>query len=135
MGTNRPVGTTTAQVQLRPLPASAATARRFVTRTLAEWGHDDAVDIAILLVSELVTNSILHARSDVDLVLTEEDGRLRVEVHDASASLPILRSQGPDGSGFPSEGGRGVFLLQHLAARWGSEPAEGGKRVWFELEL
>ena len=130
MGTTRPVGTTTAQVQLSPLPASAAAARRFVAETLTTWGHDDAVDTATLLVSELVTNAILHARSDVDLVLTETDGHLRVEVHDASPEAPQVRAYDAT-----SMTGRGLAMVQSFAARWGVKPLPAGKAVWFELPI
>ena len=130
MGSTQRVATTSAQMKLRPLPASAAAARRFVTDTLAAWGHDDAVDIAILLVSELVTNSILHARSDVDLIVTEDDGRLRVEVRDASPEAPTVRSYDTT-----SITGRGLAMVQSFAARWGVQPLPAGKAVWFELPL
>ncbi len=84
---------------------------------------------AELLLSELATNAILHARSDFT-VLVRYDGRhLRVEVGDGSRAEPRLHladvSDGP--------GGRGLVLIEHVSVRWGILPTARGKRVWFEV--
>ena len=111
-------------------PGSAAEARRFTVDVLRRWGASDLVDTATLLVSELVTNAVLHARSASDLVLRTVEGRLRVELSDASAVNPSQRSYAADAGT-----GRGMVLIEALALRWGSERAGNGKRVWFELEM
>ena len=94
----------------------------------------DRLDEALLLVSELVTNAILHARSAVQLTMIVLDGAVRFEVRDTGAALPAVRP--------PSEtslNGRGLSLLDAVADRWGVEqrtPRRGpGKVVWFELDL
>jgi anti-sigma regulatory factor (Ser/Thr protein kinase) len=105
------------------------TARRFVTQAMAQWDgfHDPAV--AVLLTNELVTNAIVHARTEVTLVLRFEEPLITVEVHDESDQAPHLLS--PDRS---AEHGRGLALVDQLADRWGVRAKdEGGKVVWFDL--
>lgn len=119
-----------ARLGLRPVPASAGLARRFVARTLAGWGRDDVSDDVTLLVSELVTNAVLHARSDLLLVVVSERGRLRVEVQDASPAAPVPRAAAAD-----AMTGRGMALVENLSAEWGVRRTSGGKGVWFTLLL
>lgn len=120
---------TRARLALPPVPASAARARRFVDDTLRGWGCDGFVDAARLLVSELVTNGVLHARTDMELVLTVVRGDLRAEVHDSSPAPPVVRHYEDE-----AMTGRGLGLLDQLADRWGVDAVEGGKVVWFELD-
>lgn len=126
-GTERAID---ARTTLPADPGSAAAARRFTVDVLRKWGATELVDTATLLVSELVTNAVLHARSTSDLVLREVEGRLRVELSDASSAVPSPRAYAADAGT-----GRGMVLIEALALRWGSERAGNGKRVWFELEL
>jgi anti-sigma regulatory factor (Ser/Thr protein kinase) len=120
-----------AQIHLAPAATSARQARRFVTDTLAQWGDERFVDAASLLVSELVTNAVLHARSEVDVVVDRVGihAVLRIEVHDGSARAPLM-------GGFDTEAvsGRGLALVEAISDRWGVESDDAGKRVWFELE-
>jgi anti-sigma regulatory factor (Ser/Thr protein kinase) len=119
-----------ARTSLPPELASASAARRFVGSTLRDWSCDTLSDSALLLVSELVTNAVLHARSRLDLVLQLRDERLRVEVHDGSQAQPTRKYYSPHAGT-----GRGLMLVEQLAAEWGVEPIAGdGKRVWFELD-
>jgi anti-sigma regulatory factor (Ser/Thr protein kinase) len=100
----------------------------------------DTVDIAVLLLTELVTNACRHVRKAVGGNVTVRchirndlaPARLRVEVHDADTRLPAPREAGLD-----AEGGRGLALVEALAAAWAAEPLPDGdgKIVWFELEL
>lgn len=115
------------------LPAdvsSPALARRFVLRSFSGSGVEDLTDVVVLLVSELVTNAVLHARSDSVLKLSHERERLRVELHDASTEGAVVVGGDERGGG---AGGRGVLLVDALADRWGSDRDERGKTVWFEL--
>lgn len=116
---------------VRRLPAaarSAPIARRFVTDLLPQWDADeDTVELAALLVTELVTNATRHSDGHVELRVSFQD-RLRVAVFDDSHRLPTLRRPGEW-----EPNGRGLQLVEALAARWGVEPEEGGKTVWFEL--
>jgi anti-sigma regulatory factor (Ser/Thr protein kinase) len=116
-------------VQLPPDNAAAARARRFVSDTMRAWGCDDAISDAELLVSELVTNAVLHARSETR-VLVERDGTtVRVSVCDDSPARPRLRNYGPE-----AVTGRGLVIVDRIARRWGVEPSDAGKCVWFEIE-
>lgn len=119
-----------ARLPLRPIPASAATARQFVEETLGAWGCDDFLDAARLLVSELVTNAVLHARTDFELALRVLRTGVRVEVRDGSNAAPVVRRYEDE-----AMTGRGLSLVDELSARWGVEKlAGGGKVVWFELD-
>jgi anti-sigma regulatory factor (Ser/Thr protein kinase) len=119
-----------ARLALRPVPASAALARLFVERTLGEWGCDSFLDASRLLVSELVTNAVLHARTDFELVIRVVPQGVRIEVSDESPSAPVVRRYEDE-----AMTGRGLALVEDLAARWGvDERPHGGKTVWFELD-
>ncbi|MFD0267341.1 ATP-binding protein [Streptomyces sp. NPDC127106] len=108
--------------------ASAGRARRLVTGRLRVWGLDDLADTAELLVSELVTNALRHARGPVRLNLRATDDRLLCEVEDACDADPVRRTA-PLGA----EGGRGIELLDLLGEAWGSYRTATGKTTWFEL--
>jgi anti-sigma regulatory factor (Ser/Thr protein kinase) len=103
-------------------------ARRFVQAHLVAWGCEDALDHAQLVVSELVTNAVVHARSHPHLLLAYDAVTVRLEVVDDSASAPIVRD--PDDW---AESGRGMFLVDALSTGWGVEIGERGKRIWVDL--
>lgn len=117
-----------ARIELAALPTSAASARRFVNSTLSGWGCEGIAEIVLLLVSELVTNAVLHARSDVELVLRMRGRRLRVEVGDGSRTAPVLRAHDDE-----AMTGRGLSLVEQLSEAWGVHRTGDGKRVWFEI--
>ena len=116
-------------VVLPPDPASAGAARRFVRRTLEEWGLDHLEETCTLLVSELVTNVILHARTRCEVHLEREGEGVRVGVRDDSPMLPEEKRYAADAAT-----GRGLRLVEQLATRWGTatDPADG-KVVWFAV--
>jgi len=99
-----------------------------VAETLLRWGRPDQTEAAVLLTSELVTNAIVHARTQVAVTVQLDDASLRVVVVDESAEPPNRR-EGADHLG----GGRGLRLVEALAASWGVSPEGHGKAVWFEL--
>ncbi|MEW1657491.1 SpoIIE family protein phosphatase [Streptomyces sp. NPDC093707] len=113
-------------------PERIAAARRQIRDVLHDWSDPDQVDSAVLLVSEIVTNVLMHTDGDALLVaeVSGERGsrRLRVEVADASDELPHLRRPGELASS-----GRGLVLLELLAGAWGVDPRGDGKSTWFEL--
>ena len=112
-----------------PTPASAGEARRFVESALAGTDLEHLAYPATMLVSELVTNAILHTGTPVSVVVVLDGDRLRVEVHDGSAQLAVRRHYS-DMSGT----GRGLMLVERMAAAWGCERTADGKVVWFTLD-
>jgi anti-sigma regulatory factor (Ser/Thr protein kinase) len=120
-----------ATIRLPAHPASSRAARAFTAEHLRSWGCEQTVDDATLLVSELVTNAVLHARAPVDVVVRKGRHSVRVEVFDEGTGVPQVSFSELD-----SLHGRGLGLVQAVATRWGvSEDHEGGKTVWFELSL
>jgi Histidine kinase-like ATPase domain len=152
-------------------PIRVSEARRLAHQAFTSWGMDiDQADLACLLVSEVVTNVVLHAAVSpsprheftMESALTSGPGilddwsgspfaddfpaptgsrdftlRLRrgetavwVEVFDPDLRLPRIRSAGEN-----DEGGRGLYLVDQLATRWGSRPTQDGKAVWFEIPI
>ncbi|MEU7600216.1 SpoIIE family protein phosphatase [Streptomyces sp. NPDC040724] len=113
-------------------PERIAGARRQVRDLLHDWADADQVDSAVLMVSEMVTNVLMHTDGDA-LLVAEAVGelgarRLRVEVADGSDELPHKRHPGE-----MSSSGRGVLLMEMLADAWGVDPQGEGKSIWFEL--
>jgi serine phosphatase RsbU (regulator of sigma subunit) len=151
-------------------PIKVSEARRLAQETFIKWGMErEQADLACLLVSEVVTNVVLHAsaaasprhefafegagsgglagvaawdvspfgeiltaevRNEFTLRLRRGHESIWVEVFDADLRLPRIRSAGES-----DEGGRGLYLVDQLATRWGSRPTKDGKAVWFELPL
>lgn len=118
-------------------PRSAGRARALLRKQLFMWEvRDEVAETAELLLSELVTNAIRHARTpagrDIGVRLARYDGMLRVEVADANNHRPEPRSADAD-----EEGGRGLVLVAALAERWGHCPRRHGigKSVWAELKM
>lgn len=106
-------------------------ARRFVTQALTGWDDEegDLTDTVTLLVSELVTNAVLHAGSDVEVMVRLTSTAACIEVTDASAEAIAPRDATVE-----EDSGRGLALVGSLAQRWGVRPAPGGgKTVWFEV--
>jgi DNA-binding NarL/FixJ family response regulator len=104
-------------------------ARRFVKEALQGRGVRSEVELVELLVSELVTNSIIHAHSDVEVTVSVSSELVRVAVFDSSPEPPTRSAAGPDGAS-----GRGLLMLDALSSAWGIEFAPGGKSVWFEVK-
>lgn len=115
-------------LRLPPTARSTTQARRFVLSALAEWNLDGLRDTAALLTSEVVTNSVLHARTDVEVTVTRLDDGVAIEVSDGSRRAPVRRLQVDEATT-----GRGVELLEQLAARWDVTLHEDGKTVRFTL--
>jgi len=150
-------------------PIRVSEARRLAHQTFTSWGMDlDQADLACLLVSEVVTNVVLHAAvspgprhefvpepdagilddwpglafgdvaaapddrgsREFTLRLRRGEAAVWVEVFDPDLRLPRIRSAGEN-----DEGGRGLYLVDQLATRWGSRPTQDGKAVWFEIPI
>jgi anti-sigma regulatory factor (Ser/Thr protein kinase) len=113
---------------LAPEDRSVPRARGLVRDTLREL-PTDALEVVLLLTSELVTNAIRHGAGQVGLHVTWDGGGVQVEVADRSSDLPVVR---PLERGSP--GGRGLVLIDALSSSWGVLADDTGKTVWFRLE-
>ncbi len=109
-------------------PQSSSRARRFVADRLAAWGRDAYIDDAAIVVAELATNAMLHARSEFVVALSAHGDTVRVSVRDASPLLPSKQDPGPH-----AISGRGLVLVAAVAERWGTELLPNGKVVWADL--
>ncbi len=117
-----------AEITLPADVTSGRQARAFVASHLVEWELQPIMDTALLLTSELVTNAVLHANSPVSVTVRRGQDRVRVEVADIGRGA--LRLEDP---GLEATRGRGLLLIEALAAAWGTSSYEAGKLVWFEL--
>lgn len=112
-----------------PSDRTASRLARGFVREHAEGADEELLGIVDVLVSEVVANAVLHAGSEPRVRVELGPELLRVEVADDDPTPP--RRRRPD---VGSPGGRGLLLLDELASRWGSEPTDGGKVVWFEVD-
>lgn len=115
--------------RLSPTLQAPAIARRHITDLLLRAGRQDAVETAVLLVSEIVTNVVLHAGTEIRIEISFDDEELTFAVSDSNP--------GPIAGGEPAarlqESGRGLALINSLARRWGTTHSQLGKTVWFTL--
>ncbi|MGO4664529.1 ATP-binding protein [Terrabacter sp. 2TAF16] len=114
-------------------PRAVAPARHFARSVLATWGIDqDTIDTAILCLSELVTNAVIHTEAGCQLRVVLDRGVLTATVRDGGSRLVV------DLSRVPLEPlavhGRGLQIVSALSSRWGSELDAVGMTVWFVLE-
>lgn len=117
-------------------PGAVRAARCRVQAVLEEWGLSAMSDVTVLLVSELVTNSLRYASGPIGLRMyarrenSTPESVLMVEVSDPLADPPRARTASAE-----DEGGRGLELVARTARRWGTRRRHAGKTVWFELAL
>jgi anti-sigma regulatory factor (Ser/Thr protein kinase) len=118
-----------ARIDLPRNPSSVATARRFIEAWVSAWAFPrQAGEQLVLIGSELVTNAVLHARTDLTLTLELDDGRARISVKDQSQAPATLRHYRPD-----ALTGRGLGVVAALSDSWGISAAADGKVVWAEV--
>ncbi|MFF3765797.1 ATP-binding protein [Streptomyces sp. NPDC001922] len=128
------------QLEVRPDPAEVGRARRWARSRLARSGirpDEPLAETLILLISELVTNAVVHTGCPAVLrmLLPDADAAdpgaetVRVEVADRSARAPMPRHADGDDTN-----GRGLELVDGLADRWGWEPEGAGKSIWCEID-
>lgn len=122
------------QLQLDHDVTAPRAARAFVTRTLTGWGHPaDAIEWFQLLVSELVSNAVLHGDGGIELSVQqghtddEDAGLVRIEVRNQGHGAPVMRRAQRN-----ELSGRGLHLIDELSHRWGSHSSNGSTVVWFE---
>lgn len=117
-----------ATLELPPAAASVREGRRFVTSLLQSWGLDGLVETTALLTSELLTNSVLHARTTIRLSVAGGEDCVEVLVRDGSRQGPRRRRHARDATT-----GRGVELLERLATTWDVGVDDQGKSVRFTV--
>lgn len=126
--------TRTCSIDLTPDLSAPRTARRLLTLLLEQWGLDDQdlLDSASIVVSELVTNALVHDDDGgpITLALELRGPRITLSVADRSPGVPAQRVARTG-----DEGGRGLSIVSQLASRWGVEPTPSGKRVFAELPV
>ncbi len=103
-------------------------ARRFIAATLASWDAVDPIETVQLLVTELVTNVIVHTTGTPDVRVSLQRDFVHVEVFDPGAGSVSAHRAGPD-----ELSGRGLHLVESLATAWGTVPMGAGKIVWFDV--
>ncbi|SNQ50715.1 Anti-sigma regulatory factor (Ser/Thr protein kinase) [Frankia canadensis] len=127
-------GALTARFDLPADPRAAGWARRLVAELLAAWNRAETIEVAQLLVSEVVTNAVrfIGDRGALCLTVALRIDRIRITVDDGSSLRPALRPAGED-----DESGRGMHLVAALALQWGVDDVQDdqrpGKQVWFDL--
>lgn len=109
-------------------PRALRLARLFVEETLEHWDREELVDVGALVVTELATNAVVHARSDFTVQLSRRNGYVRVGVSDSNIDSPHLQEAGTS-----SVSGRGLYLVDAITHRWGHDLIPGGKVVWAEI--
>lgn len=117
-------------VELPPEPSSATQARHLARQRLEVVCSPEVLDTVALLVTELVTNAILHARTPLLLVIEPNADHIRVCVEDSSPQSPEIRNYDAD-----AVTGRGLALVEQLASAWGVEQTPTGKAVWCEIAI
>lgn len=113
-----------AEATFAPLVEEVARARHFIGGSVPPALRSSVE----LVVSELVTNAVRHARTPLTVRLIRSSPALRIEIEDSSAILPAVLDLTDDG-----EGGRGLQIVEALTTAWGVEASETGKRIWFEI--
>ncbi|WP_077796296.1 SpoIIE family protein phosphatase [Streptomyces sp. JHA26] len=113
-------------------PERIAAARQLLRDLLHDWSDEDQRDAAVLLLSEVLTNVLVHTDADA-LLVAEVGGKpgerlIRVEVTDSGDDLPHKRRPGEMASS-----GRGLMLIELLSDAWGVAPRGKGKSIWFEF--
>lgn len=120
------------RLYLAPVATAAGEARAFVSGTLQRWRMGHLVDPAVLVASELVTNAQSHARTVLDLAVSQTGTRVRIAVGDHGAGIPTQRSQPAHDMDLS---GRGLLLVHDAARGWGVLPGRhAGKTVWVVLD-
>lgn len=113
------------------LPASVTTpaAARAVVREAVERGRAGVrIEDVALVVSELVTNAVIHGRGDITLDVVVGPDAVHVSVEDAGPEPPTPRAAEP-----ADESGRGLLLVSRIASQWGVRPVDTGKVVWADV--
>lgn len=112
--------------RLQPVVGAARQARELVTEACARWDLPQLIGPACTVVTELVNNVVVHARTPMEVVLRRRGRHVHLSVLDGSPDVPVAR--GPASPTSP--GGRGLMMVGAVAEGWGYRPVAGGKVVW-----
>ena len=111
--------------------ASPREARRFLDEVLQRWQCQPAIDTLQLLISEVVTNAVIHAHSQPEVSVLMLGSSIRIEVSDESGDIPT-----PVDADDMAVSGRGLAMVAAEASAWGVVPRpSGGKTVWFDVPV
>jgi anti-sigma regulatory factor (Ser/Thr protein kinase) len=126
------MSTSSHERSFEPDPVAVRSAREFARAAVGDGAvpaQDAAfVDRLLLVVSELATNAVLHARTEFVVRVSSDGGAVRVAVYDSSSGRPAVGSMDPS-----AVTGRGLGIVESLASDWGIDDVDGGKWVWAEL--
>jgi anti-sigma regulatory factor (Ser/Thr protein kinase) len=115
---------------------SVKSARKFVRNYLLDRDRSDIVGDAEVIVSEVITNGLIHADSDVELRLRGYPDRIHIEVQDTNARPPVPTSFiESEEENSVAEHGRGLGIVENLSSDWGTSPHGRGKTVWIDLSF
>jgi hypothetical protein len=128
----RPVGDVRLQAEFPPVAASAGEAREMARQALVRWGLNTAEEkeTTLLLLTELISNGVRHANTELSLLITYDGSLLHVGVSDHDSHLPPQTAASPD-----AHQGWGLRLVSILSSEWGTSVNTDGKTVWFELNV
>lgn len=132
------VSTESGRMSSKTLPCTAQAARAargFVSQLIHLWGYEPLREAAVEVVSELVTNALLHGetRDTIHVRCYEHASALWLEIDDCTSAAPALRTN--DADSIASERGRGLLLVEALTTDWGWHVTASGKTVWAQWEL
>ena len=129
--TAAPMTTCYAGKSFERTPDAASAARNLVRDVLLSWDLEQLSDCAVLVVTELVSNAVRHAKGDAlrVTVVRHSHQQVRVCVIDKDRTRPRFRPGSLD-----EESGRGLLLVEAMSSVWGVDVLAGGKRVWAVLE-
>jgi anti-sigma regulatory factor (Ser/Thr protein kinase) len=116
--------------ELPPARTAPSDARQIARKACLDWDIPDAADDVALVVSELVTNAVVHAKTPLILAIEHEGPTLAVAVGDGQPATPWMADQTPEQSG-----GRGLVIVSHLARNWGVVRTVLGKTVWVSMTV
>jgi anti-sigma regulatory factor (Ser/Thr protein kinase) len=111
-----------------PAPVGSGEARRFVREVLQLWGEDRLLEKAELIVAELASNAVLHARSPFRVSVSRQGSEIKISVQDASKRPPENLAHLAAGPGH--QGGRGIWIVAELSRNWDTQPERDGKTIW-----
>jgi anti-sigma regulatory factor (Ser/Thr protein kinase) len=120
------------RISLPQTAASPAEARHLVSRFAAENDLQNESGAALLVLSELVTNAVLHGAEPIEVFVSRDGDLLRIEVSDGGSRTDGVAPRSQDDR---RPGGRGLHIVNSLATRWGTTDNEAGKTVWAEIGL